>query len=319
MYLSEENKRQNHINSGFCNLDRNENHDIVLNKQIRKILKQINTPLFYPSYNDFVVKLSKFLKIKKENILLTCGCSEAIKISFSGFINNNTKVLTYTPTYMYAVDTLKSLTAHIFNLKYSEDPIKIIKQKNISFFYICNPNNPTGDYLSKEKLESIIDFCYKNNCAVFIDEAYFEYCGITVIKYVNKYPNLIVGRTFSKAWSLAGERVGYIVASKAIINTLKSSRLKASTPSLGVYLASELLDKYNLILSSVNRMKKDRRFLIDYIVSKGGIIISKNTTNFLYFKAKYNIFKGKKIIYRKLYNNYCISVIPQKLAKKILH
>lgn len=318
MYLSEESKRQKLIEKGYLNLDRNENLDTILAKHINNFLKKRNTTLSYPSYTNFILKLSKFLKIKKENILLTNGCSEAIKISFNQFINKKTNLLVYYPTYMYALEIAKKLTSNITYINYKESPVEYIKNKKINFFYICNPNNPTGDFLSKKQLFQLIRLCKQYNCMVFVDEAYFEYCGISVLSFVKRFSNLLVGRTFSKAWGLAGERVGYVVAQQKIISKLNTLRLKASTPSLGVYLAEMLLSNYKIVQASIKRNIINRAFLKKYILAQGGTILNKDTTNFIYFKSKTNIFKNKQLILRKLYNNYCITVFSKKIAKKLL-
>ena len=318
MYLSEEYRRQKLIDSGYLNLDRNENHDCGLNKKIKSFLNKSNLTLFYPNYSKFILKLSKFLKIKKNNLLITNGCSEAIRLSFNCFINDKTNVLLYMPTYMYAVETIKKLTTRITYIDYSKDPVEYIKKNNINFFYICNPNNPTGDVINEKKLKHIVEVCSKLNCKVFIDEAYYDYCNVSILKYINKFQNLLIGRTFSKAWGLAGERIGFIASHNNTIKAMQVNRLKASAPTIGIYLAEKLLDSYHIVEKSLKNVASNRSFLKDYISKNNGIILNKDTTNFIYFKSKKNIFKNKKIIIRKLYGNYCIAIFSKEKAKKIL-
>ena len=87
--------------------------------------------------------------------------------------------------------------------------IEKIREVNASLAVVCNPNNPTGNVLSPAQVEKI---AASIDCAFLLDEAYVEFYGRSAVNLVAKYPNLIVARTFSKAYGMAGARVGYMIA-----------------------------------------------------------------------------------------------------------
>ena len=85
---------------------------------------------------------------------------------------------------------------------------------NISLIILCNPNNPTGNIIHRKDIELFLDN-NASNIPIIIDEAYFEYTDNTLVDLIDKYNNIIIVRTLSKAFGLAGLRVGYIISSKS--------------------------------------------------------------------------------------------------------
>lgn len=193
-------------------LDANENPYGILNR--------------YPDPHQKAIKekLSVIKKVETKQIFIGNGSDEVIELAFRIFCEpGKDKVLTFSPTYgMYDV------SANINNVEIIKQPLindfqinlnqlqPYLDFEDVKIIFICSPNNPTGNILNTEDLEYILE---NFNGIVIVDEAYIDFSSQdSFIKKVNKYNNLIVSQTFSKAWGLAGVRVGVAYANEAIIN-----------------------------------------------------------------------------------------------------
>ncbi|MDO7136387.1 histidinol-phosphate transaminase [Algibacter lectus] len=193
-------------------LDANENPYGILNR--------------YPDPHQKAIKekLSILKKVETNQIFIGNGSDEVIELAFRIFCEpGKDKVLTFSPTYgMYDV------SANINNIELIKQPLindfqislnqlqPYLDVEELKIIFICSPNNPTGNILNTEDLEYILE---NFNGIVIVDEAYIDFSSQdSFIKNINKYNNLIVSQTFSKAWGLAGVRVGVAYASEAIIN-----------------------------------------------------------------------------------------------------
>ena len=95
--------------------------------------------------------------------------------------------------------------------------INTIKNNKIKLVCLPNPYSPTGTIISKNKMKILLDEAKKKNTIVLIDEAYFPFYNVSAIQFIKRYKNLVISRTFAKAWGLAGLRIGYGIANKDLI------------------------------------------------------------------------------------------------------
>ncbi|WP_158850046.1 histidinol-phosphate transaminase [Algibacter sp. L1A34] len=180
----------------------------------------------YPDPHQKAIKekLSVLKGVETNQIFIGNGSDEVIELAFRIFCEpGKDKVLTFSPTYgMYDVsanindvEIIKQPLINDFQISLNQlQPYLDVEELKIIF--ICSPNNPTGNILNTEDLEYILE---NFNGIVIVDEAYIDFSSQdSFIKNINKYNNLIVSQTFSKAWGLAGVRVGVAYASEAIIN-----------------------------------------------------------------------------------------------------
>ena len=183
----------------------------------------------YPNeeYYSLVEQIARNFSVKEEQILLGNGSSEIIEKIFHTFGGDGKKVVYPVPSFsMYKIYAKAADSqAVIFNLDKNFDIdvdefIKTVKNSNANLAVICNPNNPTGNALTVDDIEKIAKSI---DCAFLIDEAYVEFYGRSAFKLVAKYPNLIVARTFSKAYGLAGARVGYMIANAEVARMVGKS------------------------------------------------------------------------------------------------
>jgi histidinol-phosphate aminotransferase len=188
-------------------------------KELSEELKDINR---YPSggeYTKLRQALAKYVGVKKENILPTNGSDEVIEIISRAYKG---EVLIPIPTFsQYEVSAdrgglskilVKCLHDRVYSLNYSAQQLK-----SASLIWICNPNNPTGTRVPREK---IIDILQRAEGMVVVDECNYEYLGETIVDLIDKYESLIISRSFSKNFGLAGLRLGFAISNPQNIKKL---------------------------------------------------------------------------------------------------
>ena len=172
----------------------------------------------YPNeeYYSLVEQIAKNFSVDSAQILLGGGSSEIIEKVFHAFGGAGRKIVYPQPSFsMYKIYAKAADAIGIpfdLNEKFDLDVdafIKKIREVCASLAVVCNPNNPTGNALTPAQVEKI---AASIECAFLLDEAYVEFYGQSAVNLVAKYPNLIVARTFSKAYGMAGARVGYMIA-----------------------------------------------------------------------------------------------------------
>lgn len=188
-------------------------------KELSTELKDIN---LYPSGGEYVKLrqvLAEYVGVKVENILPTNGSDEVIEIVSRAYKG---EVLIPIPTFsQYEASAnrgglskvlINCLHDGVYSLNYLAQQLD-----KASLIWICNPNNPTGTKISREKIVSILQ---KAKGMVVVDECNYEYLGETVVDLIGKYENLIISRSFSKNFGLAGLRLGFAVSNPQNIKRL---------------------------------------------------------------------------------------------------
>lgn len=201
-------------------LDFNENSS-GCSPRVLEALSRINGDLLskYPERDPVEGIAADFLGLQREQVLLTNGVDEAIHLVCETYLEPGDEALIVVPTFsmyeIYALATGADVLA-IPARKDFEFPtaavLTAISEKT-KLIAIANPNNPTGKVVPRERLIDIIEEAPE--AAVLIDEAYFEFYGHTLMDLVGKYENLFIARTFSKAYGLAGFRVGVLAGNAA--------------------------------------------------------------------------------------------------------
>jgi len=153
---------------------------------------------------------------------------------------------------------------------------------NSSVVWLCSPNNPTGAPEPAESVAAILDaaVAMPKPPLVVVDEAYFEYAGVTVIQWRDKYPNLLAVRTVSKAFALAGARVGYAVGARSVIERLERIRPPGSISTPSAQLATHALRNPNYAMENVRVLSNERDWLASQLAASGWTS-SPSVTNFL--------------------------------------
>ena len=171
----------------------------------------------YPEREPVEVKVAEFLGVPNQDLLLTNGVDEAIHLLCQTYLDPGDEALIIVPTYsMYRI-YMASAGAQVIAVPADSDfrlPVNVIRNSitpRTRMIAIANPNNPTGTFTAAGQLLEIARSA--PNAAILIDEAYFEFCGQTILPRQNDAPNVFVTRTFSKVYGLAGLRAGVLVGS----------------------------------------------------------------------------------------------------------
>ena len=181
----------------------------------------------YPDFQpeNLLEAYSNYTQLPVENILATRGADEGIELLIRTFCQAyQDNILICPPTYgMYAISA-ENHGAGIVKVPLIDNKLdvkSIAEQKDkVKVIFLCSPGNPTGNLLPAEQIKSVLD-TYKNDAIVVVDEAYIEYSPKnSVVNWLKDYPNLVVLRTLSKAFALAGLRCGFTLASADIITMM---------------------------------------------------------------------------------------------------
>ncbi len=257
----------------------------------------------YPS--PFQEELKKLVatikKSKPENIFLGNGSDEAIDLIFRIFCTpGKESALVVSPSYgMYKVaakindvELLESMLDENFQLK-AESVLKDVKP-DTKVIFICSPNNPSGNMLEKEEIEKIIE---NFNGIVVIDEAYIDFADSEgFATAIERYPNLIVLQTLSKAWGMAGIRIGIAIAQKFIVETFNKVKYPYNISVANQEKAIEVLKNSILTIERIELIKSERKRVKRELERLPQVVkVYKSDANFLLVK-----FKEKEAIFKKL-------------------
>lgn len=240
-----------------------------------------------PQQNLLKQKLSEVKNVPVENILLGNGSDEVLDLIFRAFCEPGIdNVVTLPPTYgMYKVladiNNIENREV-LLNHDYEPDVTAILNQVNNStrIIFLCSPNNPSGNSFETERIEKILE---NFSGLVVIDEAYIDFSEKdSWTEELQKYPNLIVTQTFSKAYGMAGIRLGILYASEDIIRILNRIKPPYNVNQLTQNEALEKLKELDNIKSQVSDILNGRRGLIKELVEINFISkVYKSDANFL--------------------------------------
>jgi len=244
----------------------------------------------YPEYGNLVQKISQYVGCKDEEVLITNGSDQAIDIIFRTFTSEKDEVIIPSPSFALFYQCAQLNKNTIITPKYSENgtfPLGEVLDsinKKTKLIVICNPNNPTGTLVSVDDIEKIIIEAAKFNAEVYIDEAYYESSEVTATGLLEKYENLIITRTFSKAFGLASLRIGYVVASKKMIDQMLKVRAPYDVNMIAKIAAdSALSDKISMEKYSNEVMNKSK-LTLEKFFTNNKIMFLKSRANFILFK-----------------------------------
>jgi histidinol-phosphate aminotransferase len=223
---------------GKVRLDFNENTAGCSRAVLQALRKMSPKQLaMYPEYERSSKRLARYFRVRAEELLLTNGGDEALRVFFDTFVDAGSSVLICEPTFPMYRYYGEIAGARIEALRYGPEmdvPISGILaalEKKPRVFFIANPNNPTGTLSQADAIEKIL--CAAPDTAVVIDEAYADFSGVTLVPRIGKYANLFIARTFSKAAGLAALRLGAVIA-----NADSLSYLRRAMPPFAVNLAA---------------------------------------------------------------------------------
>lgn len=224
----------------------------------------------YPDPHQISLKqrIAEIKKCKPQQIFLGNGSDEVIDIAFRVFCEpNRDKALTFTPTYgMYKVSANINAVELIqipLNEEFQMDRKNLssyFSDENLKLIFICSPNNPTGNSLNANDIEFVIQ---NFNGIVVIDEAYVDFSSQkSLLEKLDNYPNLIIIRTLSKAWGLAGIRLGIAFMNEEILTYYNKVKPPYNISTLNQEKALDVLQDTEKIQEKVSEILSERNWLL---------------------------------------------------------
>jgi histidinol-phosphate aminotransferase len=246
----------------------------------------------YPDRDFLTVReaLAVHLGTLTDRVWLANGSNEIILQLLLAFGGPERKVMTFEPTYtMHAQITRVSGTRILRarrNPDYTLHPeatIEAIELQQPDIVFLCSPNNPTGNSSSGDEVEAV---CRAAPGLVILDEAYVEFARTSHARRIEDYENLVVTRTFSKAWRLAGARLGYLIAPPWVIEEIQKVRLPYHLSSLTQAAALAALSHAEDAMGTVETIVHERERLYGELSTTRGIVAFASDANFILFRCE---------------------------------
>lgn len=227
----------------------------------------------YPSGDCYYLRrrLAELFDKDPEQFLVGNGANEVISFAIKAFCEKGDNIVTGDKTFaVYEwVAQFSGFEARLVPLRdYAFDDEAMLAQVDdrTKIVFICNPNNPTGSYWDEAKLRGFLD-AIDGRCVVVIDEAYYEFVekedypdGFSLMK---DYPNLVVFRTFSKMYGLAGLRIGYLAGSREVVDVIRRTCIVYSVNTLAQEAAIAAVGDYRHIRDTRDLVDKGKAYLKD--------------------------------------------------------
>jgi histidinol-phosphate aminotransferase len=266
--------------SGKLRLDFNENTVGASPKVIEYLREHLSEAglAIYPEYGAIKNELAEFFGVESDDFILTNGTDEAIQVLVNTYIDDDGEVLLLRPSYAMYRFYSEVASASIREVPYRAQKLAFPLEELL----IANPNNPTGTGTSRAGIERILEKA--SGAAVLIDEAYYEFSGVTALPLLNDFPNLFVSRTFSKVYGMAAMRLGCLFSQSGNVDFLHKAQSPYSVNTLATLAAHAAIQDKSYIEKYVGEVLAARELL--YVgLEKLGIPYYESKANFVLFEA----------------------------------
>ncbi|MDP9114112.1 MAG: histidinol-phosphate transaminase [Acidobacteriota bacterium] len=276
---------------GKLRLDFNEN-TVGCSPKVIEYLKEKLTAdalTIYPEYVDAMRELAAYFAVAPGELLLANGTDEAIQVLINTFVDDAGDVLLLKPSYaMYrfyaelAGASVREIDYVPQDLSFPLDEFIAAIRPTTRAILIANPNNPTGTGIDLDGIRRIL--AAAPEAAVLIDEAYFEFCGVTALPLVRQHPNLFVSRTFSKVFGMAAMRCGCLFSTVENVRWMQKAQSPYSVNMLAALAARAAIKDREYIANYVKEVLAAREMVYDGL-RRLGIPYFPSHANFVLFRA----------------------------------
>jgi histidinol-phosphate aminotransferase len=270
-------------------LDFNENTVGCSPKVLRALSRMTAEEMaIYPEYQATTKRLARYFGVRTAEIHLTNGIDDALHLIADTFIEDGDSVLVVEPTFDMYRFFAELAGARVIAFRYDQEMrfpvdavIRALRQplkRRPRDLYIANPNNPTGTLVQREELRRILDAASRT--LILVDEAYFDFSGLTILSWIRRYPNLLVARTFSKSAGLAALRLGCLFGKPEILAAMR----RACTPypvNSAALVAAEAAIGDPLFLRNYTREVLQSRAVLEKGLARLGARIYPSSANFV--------------------------------------
>ncbi len=279
-------------------LDFNE-RTLPVSKNVTKAIKNFlseNKIQVYPEYFDLNGKIANYVGVSSDQIMITNGSDQGIDLIFRTFTNKGEKVIIPSPSFAMFYQCAEVCANEIVMPKYYEnangdlafplDEVLDAIDAKTKLIIICNPNNPTGTLVPLDDIKKILDKAKKFNAIVYIDEAYAEFSKVSASSLIETSENLIITRTFSKAFGLCALRIGYVITNKNLISEMIKVRGPYDINMAAYFAAKASLDDVKNVEDYVNEVMNKAKPMVEEFFKENGIKYFSSCANFILFKPK---------------------------------
>jgi len=288
-------------------LNANENPYGLPEEIIEEILRKAKNLEYsrYPNANSVMLSeiVSSFWGLSRDNIVIGNGSDELIDYLIKAFSEKGRSIITTAPSFaMYKIYSIINgsnfvqipLSQDNFSLN-EDEVLEEAKKEDSSIVFIAYPNAPTGNYFAEDKITKIIE---ESGCLVVVDEAYFEFGEKTFVPLISQYDNLVILRTFSKAYSLAGLRVGYLLSNLEIINEIRKVKSPFNVNTFSQLAAQVVFENKEILKESIKKIVEERERLTYKINELPSFKAHPSRTNFVL--AEVGSKEDTDLVYNKL-------------------
>lgn len=234
-----------------------------------------------PLADDLRLTIAKIYGFGIDNIMAGNGSDDILNIIIRTFVSENEKIVCFDPSYsLYGVlAKIQNANTHLINLTddfsipkdfLSSKLDKLSKMDDLKVFFIANPNSPTGNAFPISEIEII---CSKFKGIVVVDEAYADFADDNALRLLNKFDNLIVSRTISKSYSMAGVRLGWAISSPSIIKEMIKVKDSYNVNLLSQLLAIGALKDQPYFKDTISKIRTTRDKLVKRLKLLGFTVI----------------------------------------------
>ena len=279
--------------SDVVKLNYNENLFIPREK-IASLMKEVADEVdlrIYPQDEEIRLKeaIADYLHVTCECVTVGNSSDEVMERTIRIFLDKNKTAISYVPTFsVFKYDVTYQGSEYVTvplkdDFSIDIEGMREAFKPEANLLYLCSPNNPTASQLKPREIEALIE---EFSGIVLVDEAYAEYADYSVVPLIKKYENLVVLRTFSKAFSLAGLRLGYAVANPDLSKALDRTPAPYVVNVVSLNMGRKMLENVGLMRESVAALKMERGKLINRLNEIEGVQAFDSKANFVLFKTK---------------------------------
>lgn len=273
-------------------MDFNENF-AMSSEAIKRLLfdacRSVDVRAYPPPRGCMAVKaVSSFLGFSESELSVANGADEIMDLLMKVFVRRGSKVMVVEPTFpmytffsqLYGGITVTSNLETDFRL--NVDAILKKVDRETSLLFVCSPNNPTGNQFQEGDIKKLLQ---EFGGVVVIDEAYADFAPYSVIDWVRDYDNLVVLRSFSKAFGLAGLRFGYLVSNKSIVKYVQKVLSPFNLNVVTQQLITLVLKNWNYFEERIKFVVNEREWLMENLAQIYGVTPYSSAANFILFKV----------------------------------
>ena len=300
----------------YLRLDLNENPGGLPEEFIKKVLEGVTPQLVaqYPETLHFTEVLAKFLGTDISHLCLVNGSAEGIRYIIQAFTSENGRIVGVVPSYfmfqVYSEMYGRNFVKVPYNEDLSMDVNNIIAEMtdDTQLLILLNPNNPMGNVYTDEEFEKIMKVAREKQINVLVDEAYHYFYPKTFIKYALEGEHVFITRTFSKLFSMAGCRLGYVVGWPEGVKMVQKLCTPHNTNAFAMRFAEAVLETPGMLDSLITNFAAGRKYLTDWL-DQNGYPHKGEAGNFIFIKPKTDAqkiverMKAEKKILIKTYPN----------------